>query len=315
MKYATLALKIALTLGLVAYIVTTAGFSALWQSLSAIHPAWVALAGALWLAQMLLSALRWYIVIHDQGIALPFWRCCAFYYSGYLIGLVMPATVGMDAARTKLLMSGDISLAQAARTVVKDRLLATSSVVAVAVASLPVLYSLISNTVALTGLTIVITGLVGTVIAALFGERVWALIPWAGKHLALVSTETRALLKHGKMAIPVILLGIVIQLLVIVQFWCLGQAVDFKAPWYTYFALVPAISILTMLPVTINGWGMRETALYKGMALMGIVSPLAVTVSIAYGLLSTAMGLGAAPILIRLFLTHAIDFRKLKARE
>jgi len=294
-------------LSLVAYVIHKISLESLIKSFTEINLLWVAAAGFLWLVQLVLSTIRWQIVAREQGMDFTFGRYFKLYYVACLIGLVMPATIGTDAVRAKLLSrTENVTLGHAFRSVVKDRLLSTIAMVIVVIASLPFLYILIDDTTAKNGLLVAILGLTGGVIGILFGEKLWAPIPWIGKHLSLMSLETRALLKNKPVAIKVISLGVAIQVLVSLQFWCLGLGVHLDAAGYAYLVLLPAISILTMLPVTINGWGMRETALYKGFALIGIVSPLAVTLSILFGLLTTVMNLGAAPLLLHLSLGQVI---------
>ena len=56
-------------------------------------------------------------------------------------------------------------------------------------------------------------------------------------------------------------------------------------------ALVPAAMLVSTLPISIAGWGLREVTMVFGFGLLGVDRSDAALVSIAYGLLFLAFGL------------------------
>jgi uncharacterized membrane protein YbhN (UPF0104 family) len=49
--------------------------------------------------------------------------------------------------------------------------------------------------------------------------------------------------------------------------------------------------LVSMAPISLAGWGVREGAMIVGLGLAGIVPADALAVSVAYGLLQLALGL------------------------
>jgi hypothetical protein len=55
--------------------------------------------------------------------------------------------------------------------------------------------------------------------------------------------------------------------------------------------LVPPVILLSSLPVTLAGWGLREGGMIFALGLIGVPSDAAFALSVMYGLLSLVVGL------------------------
>ena len=64
--------------------------------------------------------------------------------------------------------------------------------------------------------------------------------------------------------------------------WLIGVAIGAEVPAGYYWILVPMVSLLTMLPVSINGMGMRESAMVLFLAPLGIAESVAVTLALLW---------------------------------
>jgi hypothetical protein len=62
--------------------------------------------------------------------------------------------------------------------------------------------------------------------------------------------------------------------------WTLGLRYDLM----TYFAIVPPALVLTIIPVSIAGWGVREGALVGLFSLIGANKTAVLMMSLLYGL-------------------------------
>ena len=81
------------------------------------------------------------------------------------------------------------------------------------------------------------------------------------------------------------------QLAVCVAFWLLVGALGEPVSLLTCLLVVPPALLITAVPITISGWGVREGAMIIGLGLGGISSETAVAASLVYGLLSMATAL------------------------
>jgi hypothetical protein len=55
--------------------------------------------------------------------------------------------------------------------------------------------------------------------------------------------------------------------------------------------LVPLILVVSMIPISFAGWGIREGAMVVGLGFVGVASADALAISVAFGLAQIAIGL------------------------
>jgi len=78
-----------------------------------------------------------------------------------------------------------------------------------------------------------------------------------------------------------------------VQVWMLGQALGVAASLWAYAAVVPLVTLLTLLPVSVNGVGVREAFLVLLLGPAGVAEAQAVTLGLLWlTMLSAASLLG-----------------------
>jgi uncharacterized membrane protein YbhN (UPF0104 family) len=67
-----------------------------------------------------------------------------------------------------------------------------------------------------------------------------------------------------------VVLSLVNQLLVSVSGWLIALALGIDAPFKYYFVFIPAIVVITLIPISINGVGLRELAYVSFFTIIGI---------------------------------------------
>jgi uncharacterized membrane protein YbhN (UPF0104 family) len=80
-------------------------------------------------------------------------------------------------------------------------------------------------------------------------------------------------------------------MLAMAAFAVLGHAAGLHYPLQVYLALVPPAVLLTILPVSLAGWGLREGAMVGLFLLVGADRSMVLTFSIVYGLVNLVASL------------------------
>jgi len=62
------------------------------------------------------------------------------------------------------------------------------------------------------------------------------------------------------------------------------KACHVEAPIESLLISIPAIGLLMLVPISISGWGLRETSLASMLALWGVDHSLVILSSLIYGL-------------------------------
>ena len=250
----------------------------LWKS----DPARVgeAVAGAAWLpitaavllvlVDRALMAWRWFVLLRpiEAHQLPPFRTILRIFFVSTFVGTFLPASIGGDAVRAVSLSRLGVTPGDALVSVLLDRVLGVLSLLVMALAGLLLARGLAANQAVL--LALAVTGCACALTAGLvFSRHVENLalrlmtgLPWArARRLGEAAVgATRRYSSHRGALVLVLVGSLGVQILRIIQAWYLGVALGISQPLITYFALVPLILLVMLLPVTINGIGTSQAA-------------------------------------------------------
>jgi uncharacterized protein (TIRG00374 family) len=212
------------------------------------------------------------------------------FFVSTFVGTFLPASVGADAVRATALARLGVPAADAVASVFMDRVLGVLGILALAVAGLWLARDLPARPAVLAALAITAAGC-GLVAAAVFSTRVAARLvallqrlPWPRVHEAgrkVVEAVQRYAHHHGLLTI-VTAASVGVQVIRILQAWCLGLALGLPAPLSAYFAFIPIILIVMLLPVTVNGLGTSQAAFVLFFGAAGVAAPGAFALSVLF---------------------------------
>ena len=86
-------------------------------------------------------------------------------------------------------------------------------------------------------------------------------------------------------------LSIVIHAGVGTSLWLLARDFVPDAPLSAFLLLAPLVTLVTMVPISVGGWGVREGAMVTALGLVSIPPSVALAVSIQFGLIMLVVGL------------------------
>jgi len=220
-------------------------------------------------------------------------------------------SVGADLYRAHALSRYDVHFAESTASVLMDRALGVLSVVLVAAAALPFAPSIagLSSMIATVAVLFVVCAIAAAVV---FSERAAELVRAAARWIpigllhrvtdALTDAVRRYADHHGEL-LRVLVLSIVVQVIRVLQAWCLGVALGLHLPVWTYFVFIPIIVFIMQIPVSINGIGTTQAAFAWAFVPQGGPKAGVFALSVlflALGILGTLPG----------GLLYAIDIRK-----
>jgi glycosyltransferase 2 family protein len=242
--------------------------------------------------QLLLSAWRWKALVDHFGSAkVSTADLCWFLGASHFYGEFLPSTIGGDVVRTAML-SQRAGVGPATLSVILDRITGLAMLLLMIVGLLPLLGCRIEQGSAFVGLAVLgIGGMLAIGVLLMLRHRV---VPgWLPGPVALVpelAGYLRQALFSRTLAPQVVGSGLLIQLLSVILFFLLSRAIGVPLPFLDCLLLVPPALLISALPVSLAGWGVREGALAGGFALVGAAPADVVAVSILYGLTSPAIG-------------------------
>ncbi len=258
-------------------------------------PLALGIAGLIVIAQFAVLVRRWQLVIHILGgKAVGFGPLALLLGHSFLIGQVLPSSVGGDVARTALL-SRSTGVAAAARSVICDRLLGFVALALLVAPTVPVVAKMIGSITPFLTLTICALGAITAVALVLAYSRAHGL-PWLGSHLATVAGDLRITLRSGKIGLVAMALSIGSSLLAVLLIYVIGSAIGADLRALDCLVLVPPALLVSALPISLGGWGVREGALVAAFSLVHVDPAAVAATSVIFGLTTPLVGGIAAAI-------------------
>jgi uncharacterized membrane protein YbhN (UPF0104 family) len=250
---------------------------------------WLAAVGTL-VASQVVSAMRWQLFARELRFDRTVRQLTGFYLIGMYFNLLLPTSVGGDVMRAWYLDGG-----------AKRRLAAFAAVLLDRLNGLFVLIAMTVLAVALSPLELpawIPWSVWGIAAAAVLGL---AALPAAGRFrlLPLQRREQLAtmvqLLRAPRVCAQATVLSAVVQVANVIAVWLIGLALGADIPFGYYFVFVPMVALLTLLPVSVNGMGVREGGTALFLAPLGVEQATALTLAFlwfaAFGAVSLVGGL------------------------
>jgi hypothetical protein len=258
-------------------------------------PLALGVAGLVVIAQFAVLVWRWQLVIRILGgKAIGFGPLALLLGHSFLIGQVLPSSVGGDVART-VLLSRSTGAAAAARSVICDRLLGFAALALLVVPTVPVIAEMIGSVAPFLTLTICALGTM-TVAALILAYSPTYGLPWLGRHVAAVAGDLRITLRSGKSGLLAMALGIGSSLLAVLLIYLIGSAIGADLRALDCLVLVPPALLVSALPISLGGWGVREGAMVAAFSLVHADPAAVAATSVMFGLTTPLVGGIAAAI-------------------
>jgi uncharacterized membrane protein YbhN (UPF0104 family) len=253
---------------------------------------WAGASGLLLLAQGV-SGLRWQLMARAVGLGGTWRQYQAYYFVGMFFNLVLPTSVGGDVVRAWYLarQAGPVPAGGRGRpafvSVLADRVSGVAVLIALccaAAAAYPAsLPAGVTPATAGVGAAAAL-GVVGVPLSRrLLAARVFASPRLDG--LRRLADDGVVYLRDYRLLAATTALSAVVQLVNVVAIGLIGAGLGLPVPPLYYGVLVPLVTLLTLLPVSVSGVGLREA----GMALLLAPLGVAAAPAAALGVLTFAM--------------------------
>lgn len=282
-------LKIFISFSLLIFIIVKkAPLREIGESIKEANLWWICLSFSLHSLGLLISAVRWQILIKAQGDFATLGYLAKSYLVGNFFNHFLPTRFGGDVIRVWDGSKPSKSLLKSTAIVLVERL---SGIIVLLFFALVV--SLFHLDMARQIPVIWISLFVGFVgLAAILGfflpfsARLIGHLPdrWSLgriKEKIFRFREIVLVYRNKKKALfQTLFFAFLLQINVILHYYFVGKALSLDIPFFDYFIFIPLILIILTIPVTINGHGLREV-LYTGVfSLYGIASFAAVSFSV-----------------------------------
>jgi glycosyltransferase 2 family protein len=277
-----LLLRVAMSVALVAWILARTPFREVAAAFRSADLRFVLLALALNPLGYLTSVRRWRLLIRAQGGDTSLSYLVRSFLVGVFFNNFLPSTIGGDAVRVVATARTGVGRARALAIVFVDRFVGLLALMLFAALGLAASGRLLARVPDLYGWVLGGTALLVLAAVLLFlpTGRLTRVLPFQGKGRALAGAFGWSLVMQG---------------LVVLNWYFLARALHVAIPLAVFFLIVPLALFVMMLPVSINAIGVRENV--WAFFLVACGAPAAVGVALAwldYGLVLLQALVGGA---------------------
>ena len=270
------------------------------------------LAGLLAIGQVLIVGFRWHLISRQTGAPLRLRDTTLGYLEATFVNAFFPTLIASDGARVLRAMGSGANPMNAFVGVVTDRIVALCGLAVASAAGIFFLPGAVHNPFLLAAIVGILPAfLCGLLMLDLMGRYFVRLSHWRIVRPFLeLASYMRRLRQMPRLTFLVVGVSLVGHMFGAGAFYVLSQQLGIQIGYWAIFALAATILVYAAVPISIGGWGIREAVTATLFGLVGYAPSAAVALSIAFGLLMSAVGIasGVAALLITLR-RRTIQFR------
>jgi glycosyltransferase 2 family protein len=286
-------LKILVSAGLLYLALRKVDFHELASRFNVASLGWIGLAIAATFLQIFIGVLRWRVVSAECGAPLALTQAMRYNLIGTFFNQTLPSSIGGDAVRLWLVARAGAGWRAATYSIFVDRAIGLIALSIVIVASLPWSYQLITDPNGRTALLLVdFAALTGGLGFLILGRLHWPWLKrwWVTHHLHACAVIANRVIFSRTRGPRIAVLSLLVHVLAVVIAWCVVRSIAAPVRFGQVFQLIPPVMLITMMPISIAGWGVREATMGLAFGYAGLLASEGVNVSLLFGAVSFLVG-------------------------
>jgi uncharacterized protein (TIRG00374 family) len=246
----------------------------------------VASALALLFGQFALAAARCRVLVKAQGQPVRYSAALDTSMIGAFFSQTLISFVGGDAMRVWRFARYGVNWKTAAKAVLCDRILGFVGHIIVIVLGFPLLLTLVPDPRVHVAIAVLVAlAFAGCLLVVFFNHlpnsyRQKGVFAFASQ----VSSLINELLRNPQRFLLLLTLSVAIQIGNLLVVYILARGIGVSVSFLECFALVPPVLFLALMPISVSGWGVRESALIAAFSALQVPAAQSLAVSLSYGL-------------------------------
>ncbi len=268
-KQLSVLIRVALTLLLFALLFKSLSWSSLFELLGNVRRALVLMGLIIGAAGVVISSYQWRSLLQSERIRFDLADLIDLYLVGTAFSHFLPTGMGGDAIKAMYVGRKAGNTGGAASAVVMSRVTGFFGMLAIATVILIVEYTHFSRALVLEFvlLSLLVGGMMcGALLSVTLLPRMlpgkWSrLVQWkVFLSITRIGDALRASATRPRSLAIATLFGVLFWITACLNYYSYAIAIGVSVPLYFYFVAIPFVSLVTFLPISINGFGVRESA-------------------------------------------------------
>jgi glycosyltransferase 2 family protein len=302
------ALQLAVSAAIIGYLLWRVDLGETLDRIASSDPLYLLAAIAIVMITMPALAWRWQVLLASKGIHEPLSWLTRMYFIGYSASQVLPTTVGGDAVRIiEHARRRPAAKGEAAGAVLMERAIGSLATLILAAVGLVLAIGRYEDIALLVEIELVCFAVVALFAVLVFSRRANRFLQERvfrrgravrlERPLSALWSALHGYRDHRGVLALVLITSVAIQFVRILSIWCCGEAVGINLSPLVYIIFGPLLFLVMMIPITLNGLGVRESFFIFFLGRFGVDADAAFAAGLLFFAVSLAPAIPGALIL------------------
>lgn len=284
-------LKVLVSGGLIWFLLSSIDIGAAKDRILGADPVMILCAGIVMIGQICVAGMRWWAVMRAIESPLPWLELTRLFWIGAFFSQALPSSVGGDPIRIYMAYKGGLPLSKAINGVMLERVVTVVGLAILAVAVQPWFLPKLDEGARMLTVSVLsmlsVGAIVGVVVLMCLDRLPEALTRFRiVRGMNALAADSRKLFINLSGASSAIFFGVLTHVNISLCVYFLALSLKVDVTWIDCMVLMPLVVLVTTLPISIAGWGIREGAMVTAFALVGVPGEGALVLSLTLGILA-----------------------------
>lgn len=276
-------LRIVVTLVIFGLIFRSIDVDEVTQSVKDIVPRLLLLGVVFQLLSTTLAAYRWSLVMRPLGYEQNFGFFLRSYFKGAFFNQGLPTSIGGDAVRVLDVAREQGRKRDAFYGVFIDRVLGLLGLLLLNLLANLINPELLPDGVFWVINLLIFCGIIGLVMLYYLRHLQWLERWTVSRMFQTISARLAQVFSSPREVAIQMGLSVAVHFLALMAIFLVGRSVELEYNLLTFMIIVPPVILLTLIPLSLAGWGIREGAMIGFFTLLGADKATVLAMSIVYG--------------------------------
>lgn len=256
----------------------------------------------------ILATVRWKVLLNVQGINMGWVRTWQLFMIGMFFNLFMLGSTGGDVVKMFLTMrEARDNKAAALLSVFMDRVIGMMALIIISLGFLYFRYDLLSHSPASSALLTTLLWLLAAAVVVIVVMFVGSALGWVHYlpkwtplrgRIVEVSAACHMYAKGWRQTIWAFLVSFPLFAMFFITFYCAARAFTDKLGLVDVFSVLPIVAVITAIPISVSGIGLRESLFVSLLAPFGVGAAVATLISVTGFLINTVGSLAGGLVFL-----------------
>ena len=219
---------------------------------------------AICLVNFFISALRWRIILNQMGSSVRLWRLIQYLFESVAVNLLIPSGIGGELSKAIRVNNETSNLGSSYASVATDKIIALSAFITIVALGVllewypakefDIVFPLLLSVMILAIVSLFFYSAAGNACLTFVVKK----MPKIMNVFEAITLNMQLSKKKPLLFIKIYLLAILGLVIQVTSTWAVGSAIGIEISFWFYFILVPLIGLLTAIPISNSGIGIRE---------------------------------------------------------